>query len=238
MIALHNIGKNFAGKWAVQGLSMEVKAGEVFGLLGPNGAGKTTVIKMMTGLLRPTSGMIELAGHDIAVRPIEAKTCVGYIPDRAYLYEKLTMRELLHFTASIYGLPKDNAVAVADELIERFGLAGCGDDLIENASQGMRQRLLFASALIHQPRILIIDEPFVGLDPFGVLLIKDVIKGLCASGVAVFIATHSLHIAADVCHRVGLMNQGRLINVIDREEFTGGALETLFIKTVGDNNGA
>lgn len=237
MIVFDSVGKAFGTRWAVRGLSLEVQSGEVFGLLGPNGAGKTTVIKMMTGLLAPSEGRLLIGGHDIVGSPVEAKSITGYIPDRAFLYEKLTMREHLLFMASIYGLPKEKAVARAAELLETFGIADCGDSLIENASQGMRQRLLFASALIHEPRILIIDEPFVGLDPFGVLLIKETLKGLYNAGVSIFLATHSLHIATGLCHRVGLIDEGKLIALKHKEDIEGGDLEALFIKTIGAKHG-
>lgn len=234
MIVLDGVGKSFGDKRAVNNLSLNVPAGEVFGLLGPNAAGKTTVIKMMTALLIPAEGRITIRGHDVLKQPEKAKSVTGYVPDRAFFYEKLTVREHLSFVASIYGLKKERAISRIEELLETFGIKDIEDAFIEGCSQGMRQRLLFAAALIHEPEVLLIDEPFVGLDPFGVLLIKDMLKNLSASGVSVFLATHSLHIAAELCHRVGLIDRGNLIALKDRKDITDekGGLESFFIRTL------
>jgi ABC-2 type transport system ATP-binding protein len=235
MIELRNVGRRFGAKWAVRGLDLKVPGGEVFGLLGPNGAGKTTAIRMMTGLLSPTEGGVMISGFDIDKDPVDAKSVTGYIPDTAFFYEKLTVREFMHFSAALYGLNPADARRRAGDLAAMFGIADITDSLIEGCSHGMRQRLLFATALIHQPGVLIIDEPFVGLDPFGVTLVKDTIKDLASSGVAVFLATHSLHIAAELCQRIGLIREGRLVALKDSREvesFEGG-LEGLFIKELG-----
>jgi ABC-2 type transport system ATP-binding protein len=236
MILLNNIGKAFDGKWAVKDLSLEIPKGEIFGLVGPNGAGKTTAIRMMTGLLSPTEGNALIGGFDIQKEPMEAKSIIGYIPDRPFLYEKLTAKEFLLFISSIYNLEKNKAVSKAGELLETFGLKDVEHSFIESYSHGMRQRLVFASALIHDPKIIIIDEPFVGLDPFGVLLIRDIIRRLAEEGASVFLATHSLHIAGELCHRVGLINRGRLTAVKPRDEiktFEGG-LEGFFLKEASE----
>jgi ABC-2 type transport system ATP-binding protein len=233
MVALENIGKSFDGKWAVKGLDLQVNRGEVFGLLGPNAAGKTTTIKMMTGLLRPTEGKILINDYDIVREPIKAKSILGYVPDKAFLYEKLKGREFLKFIASIHGIEKSTAIKKIEELIGIFGIKEIEEELIESYSQGMRQRLLFMSALIHNPQVLLIDEPFVGLDPFGVMMIKDMIRRLRLEGVTIFLATHSLHIAEELCERVGLISKGSLISINNKEEITTeGGLEKLFLKII------
>jgi ABC-2 type transport system ATP-binding protein len=231
MIVIDGVSKSFNGIWAVKGLNLHVDKGEVFGLLGPNAAGKTTTIKMMAGLLRPTEGKILIDGHDIVKDPIKAKSIVGYVPDKAFLYEKLKGREFLKFITSIYGMEKVTAIKKIDELLETFGIKQIEDELIETYSQGMRQRLLFISALIHDPQALLIDEPFVGLDPFGLIMLKDMIRRLSSEGVNVFLATHSLHIAEELCERVGLISKGSVISIKNKEEITReGGLEGLFLK--------
>ncbi|MBI4689239.1 MAG: ABC transporter ATP-binding protein [Nitrospirae bacterium] len=232
MITLDNVDKSFAGLHAVKNLSVTVNKGEIFGLVGPNGAGKTTTIKVMTGLLRPDSGKVSIGRYDIVREPVKAKTILGYIPDRAFLYEKLTAREFLIFTASLYSVERSAATAGMERLLELFGIKDVEDELIEGFSQGMRQRLLFASALIHNPEVLLIDEPFMGLDPFGVRMIKGVMRDLSAKGVTIFLATHSLHIAEELCHRVGFINKGELVAVKNKEEIRGveGGLEGLFLR--------
>ncbi len=233
MIVLDGVSKSFDGKWVVKGLSLHVDKGEVFGLLGPNAAGKTTTIKMMTGLLRPTEGKVLINGHDIVKEPIKAKSILGYVPDKAFLYEKLKGREFLKFIASIHGIEKSMAFERIDELLGIFGIKEIEDELIESYSQGMRQRLLFLSALIHNPQALLIDEPFVGLDPFGVMMIKDMIRRLSSEGVAIFLATHSLHIAEELCERVGLISKGSLISTKNKKEIVSeGGLQEFFLKII------
>jgi ABC-2 type transport system ATP-binding protein len=231
MIVIDGVSKSFNGIWAVKGLNLHVDKGEVFGLLGPNAAGKTTTIKMMAGLLRPTEGKILINEYDIVKNPIKVKSTVGYVPDKAFLYEKLKGREFLKFITSIYGMEKVTAIKKIDELLEIFGIKDIEDELIETYSQGMRQRLLFISALIHNPQALLIDEPFVGLDPFGLIMLKDMIRRLSSEGVTVFLATHSLHIAEELCERVGLISKGSVISIKNKEEITReGGLEGLFLK--------
>jgi len=232
MITLDNISKSFNEAYAVRNLSVDVDNGEIFGLVGPNGAGKTTTIKMMTGLLRPDEGQILIGRHDIVKEPIKAKSILGYVPDKAFLYEKLTAREFLIFISSIYNIEKSEAMEGIERLLNLFGIKDVEDELIESLSQGMRQRLLFTSALIHNPKALLIDEPFMGLDPFGVIMLKGVIKDLSAKGVTIFLATHSLHFAEELCHRVGFINKGALVAVKNRDEIKGieGGLESLFLK--------
>ena len=233
MIVLENLGKSFDGKWAVKGLDLKVNKGEVFGLLGPNAAGKTTTIRMMTGLLRPTEGKILIGEYDIVKEPAKAKSIFGYVPDKAFLYEKLKGREFLKFVASIHGIEKLTAIKKIDELIGIFGIKEIEEELIESYSQGMRQRLLFMSALIHNPQVLLIDEPFVGLDPFGVMMLKDMIKKLRSDGVTIFLATHSLHIAEELCERVGLISKGSLVSMKNKKEIIAeGGLQKFFMKII------
>jgi len=235
MIQLLNISKAFDGIYAVRNLSLTVEKGEVFGLVGPNGAGKTTTIRIMTGLLRPDEGTVTIGGYNINDEPLKAKAILGYVPDRAFLYEKLTAREFLKFIASLYDIEKQEALKRIEALTSVFGIRDIEDELIESYSQGMRQRLLFASALIHNPEVLLIDEPFMGLDPFGVRMLKGFIRDLSAKGVTVFLVTHSLHIAEEVCHKVGLIHKGLLTAIRSAEEIRTieGGLEGLFL-SMGD----
>lgn len=232
MIILDNISKSFDGVYAVRNVSASVKDGEVFGLVGPNGAGKTTTIRMMTGLLKPDKGTIRIGDHDIIDKPLQAKSILGYVPDKAFLYDKLTLREFLNFIASIHGLGKNRATERMNTLLNLFGLADLESELIESLSQGMRQRLLFTSSLIHEPEVLLIDEPFMGLDPFGVRMLKGLIKDLSARGMSIFLATHSLHIAEELCDRVGFIHKGCLTAIKSREEIQSfeGGLEGFFLR--------
>jgi ABC-2 type transport system ATP-binding protein len=235
MITIDRVSKAFGSFPAVKEMSVTVADGEIFGLVGPNGAGKTTTIKMMTGLLRPDSGRILIGDYDITEDPIGAKSVLGYVPDRAFLYEKLTAREFLVFTSSIYGIEKSEALVGVEHFLSLLGIRELEDSLIESFSQGMRQRLLFASALVHDPRVLLIDEPFTGLDPFGVRTLREIIDGLCARGISVFLATHSLHIAEGLCHRIGFVNKGSLVTLKDRKEIRDaeGGLEGMFLRVNG-----
>ena len=235
MIILDNISKSFNATHAVKNISLTANTGEIFGIVGPNGAGKTTTIRMMTGLLTPDKGKIIIGKYDIVKEPIKAKSILGYVPDKAFLYEKLTAREFLIFISSIYSIPKSEALSSIDEMLELFGIKDVEDELIESFSQGMRQRLLFASALIHRPEVFLIDEPFMGLDPFGIRMLKGVIRDLSSKGVTIFLATHSLHIAEELCHRVGFINKGSIISIKTKEEIKGmeGGLEGLFLKMGG-----
>lgn len=235
MIQLNNISKSFDGIYAVKNLSIGVAKGEVFGLVGPNGAGKTTTIKIMTGLLRPEEGSVFLGGYSIIDEPIRAKSILGYVPDRAFLYEKLTAREFLKFIASLYAIDKSEALERIETLTGFFGIKDIEDELIESFSQGMRQRLLFSSALIHDPDVLLIDEPFMGLDPFGIRMLKGSIRDLSSKGMTIFLLTHSLHIAEEICDRIGFINKGTLTSIRTADEIRNidGGLEGLFL-SMGD----
>jgi len=209
MIKLTNLTKNYGTFTAVKSINLEVQAGEVFGFLGPNGAGKTTTIKMMAGLLQPTGGTVEIGGFDVQKDPLGAKSITGFIPDRPYLYEKLTAGEFLRFVAELYTMGAPDARI--GELLELFGLTDWANELVENFSHGMKQRLVMASALLHEPKVLVVDEPMVGLDPRGARLVKDLFRDLAAKGVTIFMSTHTLEIVEAMCTRVAIINKGEII---------------------------
>ena len=211
MIKINNVEKIYGKFQALRPLNLEINAGEVFGFLGPNGAGKTTTIRMLAGVLVPTAGTITIDGMDIVKNPIESKRKVGYIPDRPYLYEKLTAREFLQFTGKIYGLSEATIRQKGDQLLEENDLLHRADELIEAYSHGMKQRLTLANSLLHDPDVLIVDEPMVGLDPHGAKRIKSRFRQLANDGKCVFLSTHSLDVAQEVCDRVGILFQGRLV---------------------------
>ncbi|MBI5100839.1 MAG: ABC transporter ATP-binding protein [Nitrospirae bacterium] len=232
MIEFSNAGKTYGEKWAVKGLTFKIERGEIFALLGPNGAGKTTTIRMMTGLIKPSEGRVLIGGHDIVTDPLSAKRVSGYVPDKSYLYEKLTGREFMVFVSSIYGVGKSDAMKRTDALLTTVGIKEAEHELIENYSHGMRQRLLFASALIHNPEVLIVDEPFVGLDPYGVRMLTALLRELSGRGVTIFLATHSLHIVQELCDKAGIIQRGLLISILERDDFSRerGGLEEQFIR--------
>ena len=241
MIELVRLHKRFGRTEAITKLSLEVEAGEVFGFLGPNGAGKTTTIRMMMGLLEPTSGRIRLGGHDLQVRPREAKRLCGFVPDRPHVYEKLSAREFLEFVAGLYQVPSQEARSRTEELLGLFDLREWADELMESYSHGMKQRAALAAALVHAPRILVLDEPMVGMDPRGARLLKSTFRQLADSGVCVFLSTHSLDVAEECCDRIGIIHRGRLAAIGSLDELrarAGGArderLESLFLRLTGE----
>ncbi|MBA4394264.1 MAG: ABC transporter [Desulfobacca sp.] len=240
MIRITNLTKQYGPLTAVNDLSLEIAPGEIFGFLGPNGAGKTTTLKIMAGVLAPTAGEVELGGFSIRTEPSRAKALTGYIPDRPFLYDKLTGLEFLHFVGGLYGLlPKE-----IDKEIERrlslFDLWDWRSELIESYSHGMKQRLIIISALIHHPRILIVDEPMVGLDPKGVRIVKRLLQKESAQGMTIFLSTHTLSTAQEICGRIGIIQKGSLIALGSMDSFTQEAdwkakgLESLFLKLTGD----
>jgi ABC-2 type transport system ATP-binding protein len=243
MIELRNLTKRYNSTLAVDDVSLRVAAGEVFGFLGPNGAGKTTTIRMMMGILQPTSGSVVLGGHDLAHNDVAAKQICGFVPDRPHVYEKLTGAEFLDFVAGLYHVPAAVASKRRDQLLAMFDLTEWAAELVESYSHGMKQRLVMAAALIHAPRILIVDEPMVGMDPRGVRLLKRTFRQLARSGVTVFMSTHSLEVAEETCDRIGIIHQGRLIAVGTMEELrrqAGGhsssKLECVFLKLTGGDD--
>jgi len=235
MIELRNIDKNYGSYTALHQLNLSVPAGEVFGFIGPNGAGKTTTIKIIGGILAPTAGTVRIAGIDMAQDPVAAKQRIGFIPDRPYLYEKLTGMEFLQFTADVYGVSQARFREKGPTLLEMFALADWGEELIESYSHGMKQRLIMCAALLHEPEVLVVDEPMVGLDPVAIRMVKNLFRDLARTGVAVFMSTHTLAVAEDICDRIGIIHRGRLIaeGTLDdlRKDIKGGAadLEAVFI---------
>lgn len=210
MIDIKQVTRKYGSKTAVDCLDLRIPRGELFACLGHNGAGKTTTIKMMVGLLQPTAGSIDIAGFDVVTQSRESSLRVGYVPDEPYLYDKLSGREFLQFVAEMYGLPQDVASKSIDKQINEFGLVGFVDQLAESYSHGMKQRLVFASALLHNPELLIVDEPMVGLDPRSMRLVKDLLKTRVRNGGTVFMSTHTLAIAEEIADRIGVMSQGKI----------------------------
>lgn len=237
MIKLINLTKKYGDFVAVKGINLEITAGQVFGFLGPNGAGKTTTIKMIAGLLQPTSGSAVIGGYDISREPLRAKFITGFIPDRPFLYEKLTAAEFMHFVSNLYGMA-DPKLRISD-LLHLFGLIDWADELVENFSHGMKQRLVMASALLHEPQVLVVDEPMVGLDPRGARLVKDIFQDLASKGVTVFMSTHTLEIVEQMCNRVAIINKGEIIaegSVDDLGRMASmpdSHLEPIFLKLTG-----
>ncbi len=211
MIQIENLRKSYEGKMAVQGIDLEIPCGEVFAFLGPNGAGKTTTIKMMVGLLRPTTGRIRICGLDIVTESKAARSRLAYVPDQPYLYDKLSGREFLRFVAGMFGMARADADGRIEELTATFGLASFLDQLTENYSHGMKQRVGFSSALLHRPEGLILDEPMVGLDPHSARVVMNLFREEAGRGTSVFMSTHSLSVAERTADRIGIIRDGRII---------------------------
>jgi ABC-2 type transport system ATP-binding protein len=236
MIELRCATKSFGSKVAVDGLDLSVRAGELFAFLGPNGAGKTTTIKMVCGLLAPSSGTVRVGGYPASSQ--EARQLLAYVPDQPYLYEKLTGREFLRFVVDMYGLQRAGAERRIGALIETFEMADYVDELCENYSQGMKQRLVFASALVHEPRVLVVDEPLVGLDPRSARIVKDLFVAQARAGVAVLMSTHLLSIAEELADTIGIIDRGRMLAQGTLAELRArvqrhGPLEELFLTLTG-----
>jgi len=237
-IETFELTKNFGNLNAVNNLDLEIRSGEVFGFLGPNGAGKTTTIKLMTGLLKPTSGTVKIMGKDIQEDPIGAKKNIGLVPDEPQIYEKLTGIEFLRFMGNLFGMDRNEIEKKIKELLKIFDLTGRGEELIQGYSHGMKQKMAIAGALIHSPRVLFFDEPTVGLDPKSAKIIKDILKFRAESGDCIFMSTHILEIAERICDRVGIINNGQLIAVGNMDELKKissdkGNLEEIFLKLTG-----
>ena len=211
MIAVYDLVKKYGGFTAVNGVSLEVRPGEIHGFLGPNGAGKTTTIRMIAGLLKPTSGRILVNGHDLASDPERAKGSLGFIPDRPFLYEKLTAGEFLRFHGGLYGLDGAGIGDRVREMLDLFELARWEHELVESFSHGMKQRLVNSAAFLHRPEAVLVDEPMVGLDPRGARLIKDVFRTMSSRGVAILMSTHTLEVAQEMCDRISIILQGGII---------------------------
>ena len=238
LIQTHELVKRFGEKIAVDRVTFEVSAGEVFGFLGPNGAGKTTTIKMIVGLLQPTSGSVSVAGFDLEEQPLQAKAVCGYLPDTPNLYPKLSGRELLRFVGDLYEIDQAQVNRRSQELLKLFELADVADDPIDTYSHGMQQKTALASALLHDPQVLVMDEPTVGLDPRSARIIKDILRQLAERGAAVFLSTHILEIAERMCDRIGIINEGQLIAVGTMQELRAigkgeTSLEDIFLNLTG-----
>jgi ABC-2 type transport system ATP-binding protein len=239
MLELRDVRKRYGKFEAVKGIDLTVHRGEIFGFLGPNGAGKTTTIRMVAGVLRPTSGHVLIGGDDLQATPERVKARVGYIPDRPYLYDKLSGGEFLRFVAGLWGREGDAVEARADRLLDLFQLTPWKDELIESYSHGMRQKILISSALIHQPELIVVDEPMVGLDPRSARLLKDLFRAFAGHGGTVFLSTHTLEVAEALCDRIAIISAGEIIALgsmdeLRRQAQAGGAhLEEIFLKVTG-----
>ncbi|OPX88449.1 MAG: putative ABC transporter ATP-binding protein YbhF [Pelotomaculum sp. PtaB.Bin104] len=244
LIRTVQLTKQFGPAVVVDHLNLQVKSGEIFGFLGPNGSGKTTTIRMLTGLLDPSRGEAYICGYDINKQSAQAKALMAYVPDQPKLYGKLTAREFLFLMADLYRMPKAVSRQRAEQLLEMFGLADRADELLEGYSHGMRQKVVLASALIHQPRVILLDEPTVGLDPASARLLKDVLQEMAKMGAAVLVSTHILEIAERMCHRVGILKDGRLIAQGSPEELRRAvghgeeSLEDIFLELTGGHESA
>ncbi len=237
MIELDQVSKSYGNKLAVDRLSLHIERGELFAFLGPNGAGKTTTIKMMCGLLFPSAGTVRIGGFDLQSDGEQARRLISYVPDQPFVYERLTGREFLQFIAGMYGMEPERARARTAQLIEVFRLHDFVDDLTQNYSHGMRQRTVFAAALLHEPQVLIVDEPTVGLDPPSVRLLKDLLRQEARRGATIFLSTHSLDVAQELAGRIGVVNHGRLVACgtladLRRQAANDGSLEEVFLALI------
>ena len=235
MIKLDHVTKRYGTKTAVQDLSLDIATGELFAFLGPNGAGKTTTIKMLCGLLFPTTGSVRVGGHDLRHDGDAARRLLSYVPDLPYLYEKLTGREFLQFISDMYGLAPALGRERIENVIKTFKLGDFVDDLTERYSHGMRQRTVFAAALLHEPSVLIVDEPTVGLDPRSVRLLKNLLRKQADSGTTVFLSSHSLDVVQELADRIGIVDRGKLIScgtldMLRKQASLDGSLEDVFLK--------
>jgi len=236
MIELKNLTKKFGSFTAVDGISLKIPSGEFFGFLGPNGAGKTTTIKMMTGLFTPSVGQIIINNFNVVNQPLQAKATFGYIPDHPYLYDKLTGREFIYYMGGLHNMKKEELKQNAEYVIDLLELASWIDKRTEDYSQGMRQRVTFASAFVHNPKTIIIDEPMVGLDPRSARIVKDTLKQKAQNGVSIFMSTHILEMAEELCDRIGIINKGKMIFLDTRENLHihkqkfDGRLESVFLE--------
>lgn len=237
MIETFDLTRYYGRKLAVDNLNMTVNRGEVFGFIGPNGAGKTTTIRMLSCLIQPTKGTARVGGHDIQDEPLEVKKIVGLVPENPPLYDRLTGREYLEFVGRLHKVPEGQRKKRMEELLEAFKLAEVADQLIVTYSRGMKQKLAFSAALIHSPRVLLLDEPTAGVDVRSARVMKDIIKELSEGGVTIFYSTHIMELAERICQRVGIINEGRLIAVGSLEElksrFYGTDLEDVLLKLTG-----
>jgi ABC-2 type transport system ATP-binding protein len=237
VIAIQDLVKQYGAFTAVDGVSLEVGAGEIHGFLGPNGAGKTTTIRIVAGLLKPTSGRVVIGGHDLAKKPEAAKATLGFIPDRPFIYEKLTAGEFLRFHGGLYGIDGNGITRRVSEMLDLFELSRWEGELVESFSHGMKQRLVMCAAFLHRPRAVVVDEPMVGLDPRGARLIKQVFRAMSEQGVAILMSTHTLEVAEEMCDQISIILKGKIIargTVADLRAMTGDEdLTPVFLKLTG-----
>jgi ABC-2 type transport system ATP-binding protein len=239
VVVANSLTKRYGELVAVDDVTFSLRSGTVTGFLGPNGAGKTTTLRMIAGILRPTGGRVEIGGVDIVDDPTTAKSKLGFIPDRPFIYEKLTAGEFLRFHGGLYGLSGNGVTTRVHEMLDLFELRKWEHELVESFSHGMKQRLVMSAAFLHRPRAVAVDEPMVGLDPRGARLIKDVFRRMAENGVALLMSTHTLEVAQEVCHRVSIINKGRIVasgTVDDVRALAGGDddhLTSVFLKLTG-----
>jgi ABC-2 type transport system ATP-binding protein len=234
MIKLDRLSKRYGAVQAVNALSLDIPDGELFCFLGPNGAGKTTTIKMLTGLARPDAGSVTIDGIDLARDPVAAKQRLGYIPDMPYLYDRLTPVEFVRFTADLYRVPAARVARSLAEDFVRFGLDAYREALVSDLSHGFRQRLIYVATFLHDPRVLCVDEPLVGLDPYTIRMIKDLLRAKTRAGMTIFLTTHILAVAEEIADRIGIIAGGRLVALGTRGELVdaarGETLEDVFLR--------
>jgi ABC-2 type transport system ATP-binding protein len=236
VIAFQQIKKQYGDFHAVKGIDLAINRGELFGFLGPNGAGKTTMIRMLTGIIKPSCGKILIGGHDLYASPEKAKSQIGFVPDRPYLYEKLTPLEYFDFMGGLYNVPQPQIQEKGEEMLRLFSLWDRRHELIESFSHGMKQKVAMSAAILHDPEIFVVDEPTVGLDPRSVKLAKEFFKSLIKRGKTVFLTTHTLSVAQDLCNRIAIIRNGEIValgsmnELQQRAKMPGNDLETVFLK--------
>jgi ABC-2 type transport system ATP-binding protein len=239
LIQVENVSKRYGAFTAVDDVSLDVQPGEIHGFLGPNGAGKTTTIRIIAGLLKPSAGRVVIDGHELAADPEAAKRALGFIPDRPFLYEKLTAAEFLRFHGGLYGMDGNGVERRIQEILAVFELTKWSGELIESFSHGMKQRLVMCAAFLHHPKAVVVDEPMVGLDPRGARLIKEIFRGMSQKGVAILMSTHTLEVAEEMCDRISIILQGKIIargSVDELRTQAGGGdqqLTPVFLKLTG-----
>ncbi len=238
MIELTGLTKKYGNFTAVDAIDLKVPRGELFGFLGPNGAGKTTTLRMIAGILKPTAGSVRIAGIDLAADPIAAKSQLGFIPDRPFIYEKLTGTEFLRFVAGLFGQSGPEVEHRARELMALFDLEEWRDELVESYSHGMRQKLIISSAFVHRPAVIVVDEPHVGLDPKSIKILRDLFKEYTRRGHTIMMSTHTLEAAESLCDRIAIIHAGKIAACGSMAELQsgaaqGGGLEEIFLRLTG-----